>query len=332
MYPNEPPMGDNSILQKILTGSKNLDPEKPAQPIFNLDPLLENLAAIPSDANRKEKAMKVLALISIASMWRPGIDAAQIRFSLSQFHLNGQSYSFSNPPREKPTSMTLISLNAKNQNKQITIRQFHEQELDPVYHTWIYCQDTSDRRTTDSKDRLYLSNTAKDDTKPVQSQTLLNWMKALFKRANITLNAHKIRGLSSTTALEGGTSMDQILNAASWKSSSTFKTFYLQKPELMPPAPKRKAMIQGVGDITLERLSKRGYKHSNIESSSAARTEESLRLDERDRNLIDKDDEGRVEEEEEILLIPPTTHPDMDNVLQSFSKAECSTEDLEIFQ
>jgi hypothetical protein len=327
LYPEENSISDSPILTSFLAGAKNSDPEAPETPLYNLDDLLNVLAAIPLDAPRRELAMKTHALICISTMWRPGIDAAQIRFSLSTFQLYPLSFSFNNPPKVIPDSITLISLNSKNQNKKIKINKFSEQELDPVYHTWKYATDTLSRRNSSSKDRLFISNTAKDDAKFIQPQTLRNWMSELLKRANIKFTPHKIRGLSSTTALIHGASMDAILNAAYWKSESTFSKFYLHCKSLN--VKKRKPVAQDVGAITLKRHSKKlkVYKQSNKESSTGSLSEESLRLDESHRDLIEKDDERSEEVEEELLLIPPSSaHPS--NVLQCFSKAECNTGDL----
>ena len=140
---------------------------------------------------------------------------------------------------------------------------------------------------------------AKQPPTPVVSATLRNWIKDLFKEVGITLGGHGLRSLAATKALEHGELVDTILEAAVWSNVNTFKQFYLRNQSLLPPI-KRKAPASGVGHATLKKLR---FKQSNMESLSGATTDESLRFKEGYRSLIDKDEEGGVEEREVILLI-----------------------------
>ena len=64
-----------------------------------------------------------------------------------------------------------------------------------------------------------------------------------------------------------------------------------------------------------------------MESLSGTTTDESLRFKEGYRSLIDKDEEGGVEEMDEVLLIPPEVPPSKDNN-KSACKAGGNTEDF----
>jgi hypothetical protein len=323
LYPGENPTGQDPLLSSFLQGAKNLDPEPPVKQQFDIAPLLNLIEGIDESHSKKRFAQKVLTLNVLASLWRPGIDNAQIRFSHSYFTLNGAHYYFQTPPSNDPDSVTFIAYDCKSNNKSICIDRFSNKSLDPVFHSWQYVLSTLSRRSSESKDRLYISNMAKQPPTPVVSATLRNWIKDLFKEVGITLGGHGLRSLAATKALEHGELVNTILEAAVWSNVNTFKQFYLRNQSLLPPV-KRKAPASGVGHSTLKKLR---YEHSNMESLSGTTTDESLRFKEGYRSLIDKDEEGGVEEREVILLIPPEVPPSKDNN-KSACKAGGNTVDL----
>jgi site-specific recombinase XerD len=63
----------------------------------------------------------------------------------------------------------------------------------------------------------------------VKSQTILNWIKKVLKDAGIDVEIfsnHSTRGAAASKAVAMGASLDSVLSAGHWASSSTFRKFY----------------------------------------------------------------------------------------------------------
>lgn len=76
-------------------------------------------------------------------------------------------------------------------------------------------------------DKLFLSYVK--PYKPVSSQRLAHWLKAVMEEAGVDISvysAHSIRGASATSAEKQGVSMNDILKMADWSTESTFRRFY----------------------------------------------------------------------------------------------------------
>lgn len=72
--------------------------------------------------------------------------------------------------------------------------------------------------------------------KPVTSQRIANWIKAMLTQAGINVDsfsAHSTRGAAATAAARKGVPVDQILKTADWSTESTFRAFYY-RPEHDP--------------------------------------------------------------------------------------------------
>ena len=63
----------------------------------------------------------------------------------------------------------------------------------------------------------------------VPSSTIARWLKNVLKAAGIDVSifgAHSVRGASSSTAMNMGIIINDILKAADWSSESVFQKFY----------------------------------------------------------------------------------------------------------
>jgi integrase len=75
---------------------------------------------------------------------------------------------------------------------------------------------------------------------PPTSQTLANWIKECVRfahqhRPGLHVTAHQVRRMSASWAYHGGShSLDDILQAGTWASHSTFTSFYLADVRLQP--------------------------------------------------------------------------------------------------
>lgn len=74
--------------------------------------------------------------------------------------------------------------------------------------------------------------------KPVVKATLSSWVKNIIRSAHATAShsdarivgarVHELRAIASSLAVQATFKMEDVLNAASWKSSTTFTSFYLR--------------------------------------------------------------------------------------------------------
>ena len=66
---------------------------------------------------------------------------------------------------------------------------------------------------------------------PVQACTIAHWVKTVLKDAGINTSvftAHSTRSASTSVAMSGGASLQEILSQADWSSSSTFHKHYFR--------------------------------------------------------------------------------------------------------
>ena len=89
---------------------------------------------------------------------------------------------------------------------------------------------------TRPKDRLFRKVRGEG---PPSSQTIASWIKACVRHAHqhrqIHVTAHQVRRMSASWAFHGGVhSVDEILQAGTWASHSTFTSFYLADVRLQP--------------------------------------------------------------------------------------------------
>ena len=64
---------------------------------------------------------------------------------------------------------------------------------------------------------------------PVKSCTIARWIKSVLGKAGIDTNifkAHSTRSASTSRALSGGVSLEEVLKMADWSGPSTFNRFY----------------------------------------------------------------------------------------------------------
>ena len=62
--------------------------------------------------------------------------------------------------------------------------------------------------------------------KPVMAQRLAHWTKDLLKEDANIFKVHSVRGTSTSTAMDRGVSLSDILSTADWSRDTTFKRFY----------------------------------------------------------------------------------------------------------
>ena len=98
------------------------------------------------------------------------------------------------------------------------------ESLNVAAYVKYYIDVTNDFR--EEGGQLFISWASKS---PVSKQSLARWLTQILSMAGIdtnTFKAHSFRGAGLTKAYQRGASLEQIVEAGNWSSSSTFKRFY----------------------------------------------------------------------------------------------------------
>lgn len=96
--------------------------------------------------------------------------------------------------------------------------------LDPVFLIKMLIRLGSDRRTSASTDRLFV--TACGVPKAASRTTIANWVKSIFKEVGIDAAPGSVRSAVASRSWLDNESVDKIMSRANWKSSKTFQKFY----------------------------------------------------------------------------------------------------------
>jgi hypothetical protein len=166
-----------------------------------------------------DKGRKTHALLCLATGWRPASDFHKTLASVAFEYGQGPGW---------PTTMTLTALQVKEGGDKTTPkipRLLEDQDLCPVLTTYRYLNDTKEIRSAESL-FLFISATHPHDN--ITADRLRNWLKLTMKEAGIPdfHTPHSIRANTTTTALDAGMSLEEILDAGNWTNQTTFERFY----------------------------------------------------------------------------------------------------------
>ena len=102
-------------------------------------------------------------------------------------------------------------------------------QLDPKRALAVYLKKTEAFRREEKSDELKLFLSFIEPHRPVSSQTIGKWLVNTIKLAcdnDIKVTAHSTRAIGPSWALFKVISMSSIIEAADWKTESTFTKFY----------------------------------------------------------------------------------------------------------
>ena len=172
----------------------------------------------------KDLAAKLATLLALATLFRSS-DLAAISSKSIKFLANRVSFSLT-CPRKAQKSGALQSF---------TLERLSDESLDPVAGLKCYISRTESFRKNSNNDLLFISSVGQHN--PVKSQTISNWIKKVLKDAGIDVeifSSHSTRGAAASKAVAVGASLDSVLSAGHWASSSTFKQFYHREKDPGP--------------------------------------------------------------------------------------------------
>ncbi len=98
-----------------------------------------------------------------------------------------------------------------------------------------YISMTEGFRKDSNNELLFISSVGLHNL--VKSQTISNWIKKVLKDAGFDVeifSSHSTRGAAASKAVAVGASLDSVLSAGHWASSSTFRKFYHNKKDPGP--------------------------------------------------------------------------------------------------
>ena len=179
-----------------------------------------------TDLSLQQKGMKSHALLCLATGWRPASDFSRTLAKV-QFHPSDDP--------NWPQAMVLTAMKVKEGGDKTTLpiyRLTDNKNLCPVWCTRQYLTDTNTIRHPHAKN-LSISSTSYTNLSP---DRLRNWLKLAMQSAGIDPrhSPHSVRAESTTTALEMGASMDDILKCGNWSTKSTFERFYHLQHRTIP--------------------------------------------------------------------------------------------------
>jgi hypothetical protein len=169
-------------------------------------------------------AAKLATLLALATLFRAS-DLAAISKRSIKFSTNRVSFSLTRP-RKAQKSGALQSF---------TLERLGDETLDPVACLKCYISMTESFRKDSNNELLFISSVGLHN--PVKSQTISNWIKKVLKDAGIDVeifSGHSTRGAAASKAVAVGASLDSVLSAGHWASSSTFRKFYHREKDPGP--------------------------------------------------------------------------------------------------
>ena len=229
-------ISNNSTLHKVVRGAFTLRPPvKRLIPQWSLTLVLRKLAEAPYEpldkASLKHTTFKCGFLLALAA----GMRSSQITaLSIHPDHLvwtrNGVKLS------------TKLGFLAKNQTLDFTPKPIYLQEMkcfsdSPEDHTWcpvralkFYIQKT--RTVRGNCNQLFVKLV--EPHNGVKPSTFASWIVQTIKSAYTDrgapggIHAHDVRGVSASWAKFNNTPLVEVLEAAAWKTSSTFISCYVK--------------------------------------------------------------------------------------------------------
>ena len=218
-----------------------IPPRDTTIPKWNLTLVLETLIKEPYEplesAPLKFLTHKCVFLIALASAKRvselqalSGKIAHREDWSLVSFELAKDFLAKTETPsdtRDSIRSFNIPSLALHSSEK-------NDQLLCPVRALRIYYRRTADRRT--EKSRLFIPVLGTREA--VSKNTISAWITSVVRRAYLhqhgelqalhRVTAHEVRAIATSWHFHHTMSLQNVMKAASWRSHSTFSSFYLR--------------------------------------------------------------------------------------------------------
>jgi hypothetical protein len=233
--------GHNVQLTNLLLHLQKLDPpSRPQPPTWDLSFVLKVLESHPfeplNEVPLKMLTFKVVFLIAFATAKRRGELHALLAAGLEHSENWSTATIHSDPtfvPKTRSLSVPPITIPALTSATGDLSRT--DTLLCPVRALQIYLTRTASIR--EGRKRLFLSHQTgfkKDIAMATISSWLCSTVKECYKEApqlvadDFKVTGHQVRAMSTSWAFAKRASLADIMNAASWRSHTTFTRFYLR--------------------------------------------------------------------------------------------------------
>jgi len=225
--------------------------------IADLIESLQKMGDYDEITSRVARGRKTHALLALCTSWRVASDFAHTRAEVS----------FRGGETDWPAEMVIYADMTKECTPDNPIKESRpiprltaDRSLCPVYWTFRWLQETKPLRPTDSSgDRLFISSRAPHHN--LTPDRLRNWFAECMAAAGIDIQVHKphsVRAEASTEAIEGGTSLEEVLRSGNWSSRTTFEKHYhlAHRAPVLTKGEAKTSLVATVIGRTLPRHSK----------------------------------------------------------------------------
>ena len=210
-------IGQHPLVSRFLKGVFNSRPPTPRYTsTWDVDKVLLYIKSLPPNDKLSLTVLshKLAMLMALANADRCS-DLIALDLDFRTFHQNGVKFMISKLTKTRRSGPPMEAFYSS----------FPEDEnLCPVTTLRCYEERTKTLRKTNS---LFIS--VRKPHKPITAATIGHWLKKVMETAGIDItifSSHSTRGAAASKAKRMGTSVADILKAASWTSEATFSRFY----------------------------------------------------------------------------------------------------------
>ena len=233
-----------TALVRAMAGE--LPPREPTPPKWNLTLVLETLITEPyeplEEASLKFLTHKCVFLLALASAKRvselqalSGRIAHKEDWSSVSFDFARDFLAKTEVPSSTRNTIRSFQIPALSQLSS----EHNDLLLCPVRALKIYSRRTADRRTENS--RLFIPVLGTREA--VSRNTISAWIASVIRRAYLNqhgdlqalhrVSAHEVRAIATSWHFHHTLSLENVMRAASWRTHSTFSSFYLRDVSMM---------------------------------------------------------------------------------------------------
>ena len=210
------PVGEHPLVSRLMRGVHNTrPPERRIAPAWSVDKVLDTVRQwSPVTAlSLKTLTLKTVLLLALvtgkrcSSLALLSVKETHCQFSSSRVQLRPRGLEKTSRPGHTV--------------KAITVEACEDLDLDPVSHMKEYVARTQPLRKTEV---LFVTLTKPHTA--AKRTTLASWLKQAIALSGQWGSAGSTRSVSTSTALNRGVSLEEVLEAADWTRSSTFSRHY----------------------------------------------------------------------------------------------------------